>query len=75
LRSRVSARSVGVEIMAPPGMEEMTNQLQSLFQNLNSGRTRTRKLKVKDALKLLQEEEAAKMINEEELKLRALDGG
>jgi ATP-dependent HslUV protease ATP-binding subunit HslU len=50
----------------------MTSQLQNLFQNLNSGRTRTRKLKVKDALKLLQEEEAAKMINEEELKLRAL---
>ncbi len=70
----VSVRSVGVEIMAPPGMEEMTSQLQSLFQNLSSGRTRTRKLKVKDALKLLQEEEAAKMINEEELKLRALAG-
>ncbi len=68
----VSARPVGVEIMAPPGMEEMTSQLQSLFQNLNSGRTRTRKLKVKDALKLLQEEEAAKMVNEEELKLQAL---
>ena len=68
----ISVRSVGVEIMAPPGMEEMTNQLQSLFQNLSNGRTRTRKLKVKDALKLLQEEEAAKMINEEELKLRAL---
>lgn len=58
--------------MAPPGMEEMTSQLQNLFQNLNTGRTRTRKLKVKDALKLLEEEEAAKMINEEELKLRAL---
>ncbi len=68
----VAARPVGVEIMAPPGMEEMTNQLQSLFQNLNSGRTRARKLKVKDALKLLAEEEAGKMINEEELKLRAL---
>jgi ATP-dependent HslUV protease ATP-binding subunit HslU len=68
----VSVRPVGVEIMAPPGMEEMTSQLQSLFQNLNSGRTRTRKLKVKDALKLLREEEAAKMINEEELKLGAL---
>ncbi len=68
----ISVRSVGVEIMAPPGMEEMTSQLQSLFQNLNNGRTRTRKLRVKDALKLLQEEEAAKMINEEELKLRAL---
>ncbi len=68
----LSVRPVGVEIMAPPGMEEMTSQLQSLFQNLNTGRTRTRKLKVKDALKLLEEEEAAKMINEEELKLRAL---
>ena len=68
----VSVRPVGVEIMAPPGMEEMTSQLQSLFQNLTSGRTRTRKLKVRDALKLLREEEAAKMINEEELKLRAL---
>ena len=68
----ISVRSVGVEIMAPPGMEEMTSQLQSLFQNLSNGRTRTRKLKVKDALKLLHEEEAAKMINEEELKLRAL---
>ncbi|HRD48275.1 MAG: ATP-dependent protease ATPase subunit HslU [Candidatus Competibacter sp.] len=69
----VSARPVGVEIMAPPGMEEMTSQLQSLFQNLNSGRTRTRKLKVKGALKLLQEEEASKMVNEEELKLHALE--
>jgi ATP-dependent HslUV protease ATP-binding subunit HslU len=68
----VSVRPVGVEIMAPPGMEEMTNQLQSLFQNLTSNRTRSRKLKIKDALKLLREEEAAKMINEEELKLRAL---
>jgi ATP-dependent HslUV protease ATP-binding subunit HslU len=63
---------MGVEIMAPPGMEEMTSQLQSLFQNLGNTRTRTRKLKVKDALKLLEEEEAGKMINEEELKLKAL---
>ncbi len=68
----VTAHPVGVEIMAPPGMEEMTSQLQSLFQNLSSGRTKTRKLKVKDALKILCEEEAAKMINEEELKLRAV---
>ena len=68
----VSVRPVGVEIMAPPGMEEMTSQLQSLFQNLSSTRTRTRKLKVRDALKLLREEEAAKMVNEEELKLGAL---
>jgi ATP-dependent HslUV protease ATP-binding subunit HslU len=68
----LSAHPIGVEIMAPPGMEEMTQQLQSMFQNLSSGRTKTRKLKVKDAIKILQEEEAAKMINEEELKLLAL---
>jgi ATP-dependent HslUV protease ATP-binding subunit HslU len=69
----VSSRPIGVEIMAPPGMEEMTNQLQSMFQNMSSGRTKTRKLKVKDALKVLQEEEAVKMVNEEELKLRAVE--
>ncbi|MDE2090257.1 MAG: ATP-dependent protease ATPase subunit HslU, partial [Gammaproteobacteria bacterium] len=68
----VSATPIGVEIMAPPGMEEMTNQLQGLFQNLAGSRTRTRKLRVKDALKLLGDEEAAKMINEEDLKLRAI---
>ncbi|HXH02964.1 MAG TPA: ATP-dependent protease ATPase subunit HslU [Candidatus Competibacteraceae bacterium] len=68
----VSVRPMGVEIMAPPGMEEMTQQLQSLFQNLGQGRTKTRKLKIKDALKLLREEEATKLINEEELKLQAL---
>ena len=65
--------SIGVEIMAPPGMEEMSSQLQSLFQNLHSGRTRTRKLRVKDAFKVLQEEESAKMINEEDIKLRAVE--
>jgi ATP-dependent HslUV protease ATP-binding subunit HslU len=64
---------VGVEIMAPPGMEEMTQQLQGMFQSLGAGRTRSRKLKVKDALKLLVDEEAAKMINEEELKARAVE--
>ena len=69
----VSAAPVGVEIMAPPGMEEMTNQLQGLFQNFGNGRTRTRKLSVADALKVLTEEEAGKMINEENLKLRALN--
>jgi ATP-dependent HslUV protease ATP-binding subunit HslU len=62
---------VGVEIMAPPGMEEMTNQLQGLFQNMGGGRTRKRKLRIKDALKILQDEEAAKRINDEDLKLRA----
>ncbi|CAI8779559.1 ATP-dependent protease ATPase subunit HslU [Methylocaldum szegediense] len=69
----VSASPIGVEIMAPPGMEEMSHQLQSLFQNLHSGRTRTRRLRVKDALKLLREEESAKMINEEDIKLRAVE--
>jgi ATP-dependent HslUV protease ATP-binding subunit HslU len=63
----------GVDIMAPPGMEEMTQQLQGMFQHLGAGRTRQRKLKIKEALTLLQDEEAAKMINEEELKLLALD--
>jgi ATP-dependent HslUV protease ATP-binding subunit HslU len=68
----VQAAQVGVEIMAPPGMEEMTNQLQSMFQNLSSGKKRRRKMKVKDALPQLREEEAGKMINEEEIKLQAL---
>ncbi len=68
----LSSMSVGVEIMAPPGMEEMTSQLQGLFQNMAGQRTRTRKLRVKDAFKLLRDEEAAKMINEEDLKLHAL---
>ena len=67
------AGPVGVEIMAPPGMEEMSQQLQSLFQNLGGARTRTRKLRVREALKLLVDEEAAKMVNEDELKIRAVD--
>src|SRR5271168_4290154 len=57
----VRAGPVGVEIMAPPGMEEMTQQLQGMFQNLGQGRTRQRKLKIKEALKLLVDEEASKM--------------
>jgi ATP-dependent HslUV protease ATP-binding subunit HslU len=69
----VRAIPMGVEIMAPPGMEEMTQQLQGMFQNLGGGRTRQRKLKIKEALKLLVDEEAAKMINEEELKVRAVE--
>ncbi|MCG7983944.1 MAG: ATP-dependent protease ATPase subunit HslU [Candidatus Thiodiazotropha lotti] len=69
----VNTTPVGVEIMAPPGMEEMTNQLQGMFQNLGSGRTRRRKLRIKDAFKVLSDEEAAKQINEEDLKLRALE--
>jgi ATP-dependent HslUV protease ATP-binding subunit HslU len=69
----VRAAPMGVEIMAPPGMEEMTQQLQGMFQNLGQGRTRQRKLKIKEALKLLVDEEASKMINEEELKVRAVE--
>ena len=65
--------NVGVEIMAPPGMEDMTNQLQGLFQNLGNQKTKTRKLRVEDALKMLTDEEAAKLVNEEELKLTALE--
>jgi ATP-dependent HslUV protease ATP-binding subunit HslU len=68
----VQASPVGVEIMAPPGMEDMTNQLQGLFQNLAQGRTRRRKLKIKDAFVLLKEEEAAKLINQEDVKLQAV---
>ena len=64
---------LGVEIMAPPGMEDMTNQLQGLFQNLGNAKTRTRKLRVEEALKMLTDEEAAKLVNEDELKLSALE--
>ncbi|MEY4356957.1 MAG: ATP-dependent protease ATP-binding subunit HslU [Pseudomonadota bacterium] len=62
----------GVEIMAPPGMEEMQQQLQSMFQNLGANKQRPRKLKVLEAAKLLLEEEAAKLVNEEELRASAL---
>jgi ATP-dependent HslUV protease ATP-binding subunit HslU len=68
----LAASMPGVEIMAPPGMEEMTNQLQGLFQNLASGRSKRRKLKVKDALVLLKEEEAGRLINQEDVKLQAV---
>ncbi|MCP4333318.1 MAG: ATP-dependent protease ATPase subunit HslU [Gammaproteobacteria bacterium] len=64
---------LGVEIMAPPGMEDMTNQLQGLFQNMGNAKTRTRKLRVEEALKMLTDEEAAKLVNEDELKLSALE--
>jgi ATP-dependent HslUV protease ATP-binding subunit HslU len=67
------AMPMGVEIMAPPGMEEMQQQLQSMFQNLGGSRTRPRKVKVSEALKLMTDEEAAKLINEDELKVRALE--
>jgi ATP-dependent HslUV protease ATP-binding subunit HslU len=69
----VHVAPMGVEIMAPPGMEEMTNQLQGMFQNMGSGKTRTRKMKISKALKVLQEEEAAKLVNDEDIKLRAVE--
>jgi ATP-dependent HslUV protease ATP-binding subunit HslU len=69
----VRALPMGVEIMAPAGMEDLTQQLQGMFANLGPTRTRTRKVKVGEAFKLLTDEEAAKMINEEELKTRALE--
>ncbi|MEI7197482.1 HslU--HslV peptidase ATPase subunit [Pectobacterium versatile] len=69
----LAASPVGVEIMAPPGMEEMTNQLQSMFQNLAGQKQKARKVKIKDAFKLLIEEEAAKLVNPEELKQQAIE--
>jgi len=69
----VTASPIGVEIMAPPGMEEMTNQLQNMFQNISSDRKKMRKLKIADARKILREEEAGKLIDDEELKARAIE--
>ena len=65
--------SFGLEIMTPPGMEEMTNQLQSMFSNLNPGKKKKKRMKVKDALKILSEEEAKKLINEDELRSDAIE--
>ncbi len=69
---KVSGMITGVEIMAPPGMEDMTNQLSSMFSNLGNQRKKTRRVKVKSALKLLKDEEATNLINEEELKTQAV---
>ncbi|MCC4273482.1 HslU--HslV peptidase ATPase subunit [Marinomonas communis] len=69
----VSDAPMGVEIMTPPGMEEMTSQLQNLFSNMGGDRKKKRKLKVKDALRQIRDEEAAKLVNEEELKARAVE--
>jgi len=69
----LAAPQVGVEIMAPPGMEDMTSQLQSMFQNMSSEKTNKRKLKIKDAFKALQEEEAAKIVNQDDIKQKAID--
>jgi ATP-dependent HslUV protease ATP-binding subunit HslU len=69
----LNATPIGVEIMAPPGMEEMTSQLQGMFSKLGSDKKKTRRMSVKAALKQAQDEEAAKLVNEEDLKTRALE--
>lgn len=69
----VAAASVGVEIMAPPGMEEMTSQLQNMFSSLGRERTKKTKMTVKKAFKQLQDEEAAKLVSEEDIKTQALE--
>ena len=70
---KVAEISTGVEIMAPPGLEDMTSQLKSMFSNMNSGRKRSRRLTVKAAMKTVKDEEAAKLIDEEEIKNRAVE--
>lgn len=70
---KVAEVPTGVEIMAPPGLEDMTSQLKSMFSNMNSGRKRSRRLTVKAALKTVKDEEAAKLIDEEEIKNRAVE--
>ncbi|MEL0083647.1 MAG: ATP-dependent protease ATPase subunit HslU [Gammaproteobacteria bacterium] len=69
----LTAPSVGVEIMAPPGMEEMTQQLQGMFQNMSNTRTQSRRVRVEEALKLLIDEEASQLIDEDEIKRRAVE--
>jgi ATP-dependent HslUV protease ATP-binding subunit HslU len=69
----LAATSVGVEIMAPPGMEDMTNQLQNMFSSLSHGKTKKTKLTVKQAFKQLQEEEAGKLVNNEDIKTQAIE--
>ena len=69
----VAATSVGVEIMGPPGMEQMTDQLQGMFQNLGGQRKTTRKVKVREATRLLTDEEAAALVNDDDLKHEALE--
>jgi ATP-dependent HslUV protease ATP-binding subunit HslU len=69
----LNAPSIGVEIMAPPGMEEMTSQLQGMFQNMSGSKKSTRELHIKDALKFLNEEEAGKLVNEDEIKAISIE--
>jgi ATP-dependent HslUV protease ATP-binding subunit HslU len=68
----VAATQAQMEILAPPGMEELTQQIQGMFQNLGGGRKKLRKLKVREAMRLLAEEEAGRLVNDEDLKTRAL---
>src|SRR5688572_25130914 len=69
----VAYNSVGIEIMAPPGMEEMSSQLQNIFQNISNDRTKLRKIRVRDARKILREEEASKLVNLDDLKALAIE--
>ena len=69
----VSAVAVGVEIMAPPGMEEMTSQLQNMFSNLGNQKTKDKRMTVKEAFKQIHDEEAGKLVNEEDIKARAVE--
>lgn len=69
----LASTPVGVEIMAPPGMEDMTNQLQNMFSSLSNGKTKKVKISVKKAFKQLQDEEAAKLVNEDDIKTQAID--
>ena len=69
----ISATPIGIEIMAPPGMEEMTSQLQSMFQQVGTHRTKTRKMTIGKAMQILREEEAAKLINEDDIKIHAIE--
>jgi len=69
----VNDTRIGVEIMAPPGMEEMTSQLQGMFQNIAGNRTKSRKMRVKEAKKVLEEEEAVRLVNDEELKTQSIE--
>ena len=70
----VRAMAPGIDILAPPGMEEMSQQLSQLFQNIGGGRTRSRRLRIPDALRLLVDEEAVKLVNDEELRAQAVAG-
>lgn len=69
----IASGAIGVEIITPPGMEEMTSQLQGMFHNLRQERKKPRKMKVKEALKIVREEEAAKLVNEDEIRIQALE--